>query len=141
MSTPNAILYGLHGARLLLVALLLWIPRRHPQRALLAAALLLGAIDLDLLDGRLAHWWRAGSRALWWADHLVDLVCILGAVLILGRGLSLAREAPGAVADPASAPAGGASAGGRGAWLALLALEATAGAVLYARKLTEVAGP
>lgn len=87
--------FVLHWSRPAIVAAILCLPRKHPCRELAVAALVLAAIDVDLLDGAVVRALGMANRwDVYWSDHIADVVAILGAIVIVGARLTLRRDPP-----------------------------------------------
>lgn len=85
--------FVLQGLRALSPLLLLGIPRNHPRREVLCGLCVLFALTTDLLDGTVARRLRmTGLQTLGTCDLIGDVTAVLGAFVVIGLGLSLARD-------------------------------------------------
>lgn len=90
---PFFVPFVLHALRALTPLLLLGIPRNHPRREVLSGLCVLFALATDLLDGTVARRLRmTGLQALGAGDLIGDVTVVLGTFVVLGLGLSLARD-------------------------------------------------
>lgn len=89
------LVFVLHALRAACVPALLAIPRNHPEREFLLALVLLFGLATDLIDGAIA---RAlgitGWQSIYWGDHGADMVFFLGAFIVIGGQVSMARDLP-----------------------------------------------